>query len=140
MSSEDPQKTWSDYYQRKKAQRLEEASELSKLMLIAEVTEETVLALDFEHFGTSKENIDALAKQLSEDYSMQVLASNEEGYWIAKGTTRPYGINLSQEDHLGWVEFMADAAQSYACVFSTWAIEAPSFGVSFHSEQIESAS
>ena len=101
MSSEDPQEIWNDYYQRKKAQRLEEAVELSELMQHAGITEETVLVFDFVHFGTSKENIEALAKQLSEDYSMQISSSNKEGYWVAKGTTRPYGITLNQEEHWG---------------------------------------
>ena len=140
MSSDDPQKIWSEYFQRKKAQRMEEASGLSKLMQDAGITEETVLALDFVHFGNSKEDLEALSNQLSENYSMRVVENDEEGYWVAKGTTRPNGINLSQEQLFGWVEFMSDVAQSYACVFSTWSLEAPSLGVQFHSEKIESAS
>ena len=138
--SEDPQKTWDDYYQRKKAERMAEASELWELMRKAGVTEETVLVLDFVHFGTSQADIENLAKQLSENYEMQVVPSGEQGYWLAKGTTRPSGITLNQEQHLYWLEFMVDVAQSYGCVFSTWSLEAPSLGMHFHSENVESAS
>jgi len=65
-------------------------------------------------------------------------ADNE--YWYVKGTTRPEGINLSKEQHRAWVEFMADVAQSYACVFSSWSLESPELKSSFQSESIESAS
>ena len=112
MTTEDPQRTWSDYYQRKKAQRMEEASGLWDLMCNAGVNEETVLALDFTHFGTSRESVEALASQLSENYDTKVVPSEERGYWYAKGTTRPDGVTLTREQHSGWVEFMADVAQS----------------------------
>jgi hypothetical protein len=55
--TEDFQNTWSDYYQRKKDQRIAEASELWEQMRKAGVTEETVLALDFVHFGTSQSDV-----------------------------------------------------------------------------------
>ena len=117
---------------------MEEAIKLWDQMRDSDVNDETVLAIDFLHFGTNQENKNNLAKQLSENYEMEVVPSDEEGYWYAKGTTRPYGITLNKEQHIGWVEFMADVAQSYACVFSTWSIEAPSLGVCFDSESIES--
>ena len=117
---------------------MEEAIKLWDQMRDSDVNDETVLAIDFMHFGTNQENKNNLAKQLSENYEMEVVPSDEEGYWYAKGTTRPYGITLNKEQHIGRVEFMADVAQSYACVFSTWSIEAPSLGVSFDSESIES--
>lgn len=139
MSTEDPQNTWDEYYKSKKIQRMEEASKLWDQMSSSGINEETALAMDFLHFGTNEENVNDLAKQLSENYEMEVIPG-EEGYWFAKGTTRPYGITLTKEQHTGWVEFMADVALSYACVFSTWSIEAPSLGVSFDSESIESAS
>ena len=116
---------------------MEEAIKLWDQMRDSDVNDETVLAIDFMHFGTYQENKNNLAKQLSENYEMEVVPSDEEGYWYAKGTTRPYGITLNKEQHIGRVEFMADVAQSYACVFSTWSIEAPSLGVSFDSESIE---
>ncbi len=69
---------------------------------------------------------------------MQVVPSAEEGYWLSKGTTRPYGITLNREQHLAWVEFMADVAHSCGCVFLTWSLEAPSLGAHFHREAVES--
>lgn len=140
MTTEDPQKTWSDYYKRKKLQRMEEASILWEQMCNSGINEETVLALDFLHFGSSHENITALANQLSENYEMEIAPSDQEGYWFAKGTTRPHGITLTKEQHSGWVEFMADVAQSYGCVFSTWSLEEPSLGIKFNSENINNDS
>ena len=140
MAVQDPQAIWSDYYERKKQQRADEAASMWKQMEAAGVNSETVLALDFVHFGTSLEKVQALANQLSENYSMSVVAEQEPGYWSAKGTTRPYGIELSQEQHLSWVDFMCDVAHSYGCVFSTWSLEATSLGTQFLSEGIESAS
>ena len=140
MTTEDSQKTWNEYYDKKKRQRIEEASKLWEQMSNCGVTNETVLAIDFLHFGTNKENVNDLAIQLSENYEIEIVPGEEKGYWYAKGTTRPYGINLTKEQCSGWVEFMSDVAQSYACVFSTWSIEAPSLGVSFDSESIDSVS
>ncbi|HEX5091838.1 MAG TPA: hypothetical protein VFV84_04020 [Burkholderiales bacterium] len=140
MESQDPQKTWSDYYLRKKAQRVEEAGILWDRMTRAGVTDATVLALDFVHFGKVRADVEALAGQLAENYSMEVVPAGEQGYWLAKGTTRPQGITLTRDQHIGWVEFMADVANSYACVFSTWSFEAPTLGASFRSEDVESAS
>jgi hypothetical protein len=140
MQTEDSEKTWNDYYQRKKNQRNSEALEIWRRMNNSGVTEETVLALDFEHFGSSKQNIENLAAQLSENYEIQVVPSNEEGCWLAKGTTRPYGITMNEQQLLGWAEFMSDVAQSYSCVFSTWSLESPKLGLHFHSEEIESVS
>ena len=140
MSPEDSQRTWAEYYQRKKAERIGEARQMAELMRLAGVDDETVLALDFVHFGTSRSNIEDLSKQLAENYQMQVIPSEDQKHWLAKGTTRPYGISLSAEQHIAWVEFMAEVAQSYSCVFSTWSLEAPSLQARFHSEQIESDS
>jgi len=140
MTNEDSQKIWDEYYKNKKIQRMQEASTLWQQMSSSGVSDETVLAIDFLHFATNKEYVDELAKQLSENYEMEVVPGNEKGYWFAKGTTRPYGITLTKEQHSDWVEFMFDVAPSHACVFSTWSIEAPSLGLSFNSESIEGAS
>lgn len=140
MQNTDPQAIWSDYYLRKKAQRIEEASRLWQLAQDADVKDETVLAIDFVHFGSSSDELEELSKQLSENYEMQVVQAEEAGYWLAKGTTRPYGITLTKEQHMSWVEFMIDVAHSYACVFSTWSLEASSLGIHLRSEQVEIAS
>ena len=140
MQTDDPQKVWGDYYLGKKSQRMKEAATLWKQMERAGIVEQTVLALDFVHFGNVKADVESLAAKLSENYSMEVVLADAAGYWFAKGTTRPHGLTLSQEQHLGWVEFMLDVAHSYACVFSTWTLEAPSLGARFRSEDVESAS
>ena len=140
MSTEDPQNTWDEYYKNKKTQRLEEALAMWQQMENAGVTEETVIAIDFVHFGNNIEDVKALAEQLSENYKVEVSQDKNEKYWLVNGTTRPTGVNISKEQHLGWVEFMSDVAQSYACVFSTWALEAPVLNINVRSEDIESAS
>jgi hypothetical protein len=139
MTEQDPQIVWEDYYRRKKEQRTDEAVTLWQQMENAGVTEETVMALDFLHFGNNEEDVKSLSNQLSENYNIKIEPAEEEKPWYVKGTTRPEGITLTKEQHLAWVEFMSDVAQSYACVFSTWSFEVPSLNVSFHSEEIESA-
>lgn len=140
MQSNDAQKVWSDYYQRKRSQRIEEATALWERMQRAGVVEGTVLELEFVHFGNSKEDIEALTAQLSENYEVRTAQGNEPNYWYAKGATRPHGVTLNREQLLGWVAFMADVAQSYACVFSAWSLSAPSHHAEFRSEDVESAS
>jgi hypothetical protein len=130
----DPQKTWADYYQRLKARRLAEAASLWAKFREAGGSRETVVALDFVHFSSSKADLESLASQLSENYAVSVVPRAEHDYWELRGTTRPGGIELAEEQHAGWVEFMVDVAQSYACVFSTWQLEAPSMNRVFSSE------
>jgi hypothetical protein len=140
MSTEDPQEIWNEYYRRKKIQRMDEADQIWVKMQSEGINDATTLALDFVHFGSSKSDISDLATQLAENYEMQVISADKEGYWLAKGTTRPYGVTLSKDQLLGWVEFMSDVAQSYACMFSTWALEAPSLGVKIESDIVENIS
>ena len=136
MPPEESREVWGNYYAQKTSERLSEASDLWLRMRSGGVTDETVLALDFVHFGSSRADAEALAAQLSENYNMQVLPDGQQGYWIAKGTTRPEGITLDEAQHVAWVEFMCGVAQSYACVFSTWSLEASSLGASFESEHL----
>jgi len=97
-------------------------AEFIRLQLVADgVTADTVLALDFKHFGTVESDVRQLSDQLSENYSMNVLLSDDGKTWFANGTTRPYGVDGMLGDQLrDWVAFMCDVANSYACVFSTW--------------------
>lgn len=139
MPTDNSQEVWEKYYQQKKSQRLEEAHAMCKQLQDAGVTEETIVALDFVHFSKSHENAKLLSKQLSENYVIEIIAS-EDGVWYINGTSRPYGLTLSPKEHIEWVEFMADVAQSYACVFSTWSLEVPSLNLNFKSESIESSS
>ena len=90
-------------------------------MTDAGVTDETVLTLDYNHFGTVEDDIRRLAEQLSENYSIEVLPSDDGKTWLASGTTRPYGVDGMVGERLRkWSEYMCDVANSYGCVFSTW--------------------
>jgi hypothetical protein len=140
MNPDDPETVWREYYALKREERLQEAAVLWSAMQAAGVGAETVLAVDFLHIASAEENARALETQLSENYQMEVAASGEEGYWVIRGTTRPYGITLGHTQLLDWVGFMSDVAQSYACVFSTWSAEAPALGRKFESETIKGAS
>lgn len=133
---ENPQDTWSDYYARKKSERLREAQTLSLAMLAAGVRDDTVLALDFTCFGSSSPSVRALATQLSENYDVRITPGKEPGYQLVTGTTRPHGITLSAEQHVAWVEFMSDVARSHGCVFSEWSLEAPSLRKTFRSSEV----
>jgi hypothetical protein len=135
--SDDPQAIWDDYYRRIKARRLAQADRMWAEMTAAGVSNETVLALDFEHISNVRADANDLASQLSENYEMEVIPADREGYWIIKGTTRPDGICLSKEQHSDWVDFMADVARSYACVFSDWKLEAPMIRTAFESSAFD---
>jgi hypothetical protein len=54
MSPDDSQRTWAEYYQRKKAERIGETRKITEMMRLAGVSDDTVLVLDFVHFGTSR--------------------------------------------------------------------------------------
>jgi hypothetical protein len=132
---DDPQKTWDDYFERIKNRRLTEAALLWGEIETAGANKETIFALDFAHFGNSRDDVDDLARQLSENYTLEISARSEHNYWDVRGTTRPDGICLTKDEHKAWVEFMVDVARSYACVFSEWTLEAPALGRTFQSSQ-----
>ena len=100
---------------------------------------ETVLALDFVCFGPPQANAEGLRQQLSENCTATI-EDGPDGYRLIKGTTRPYGITLSESDHLNWVDFMCDVAQSHGCVFSTWSLSDSSSSISVSSESFEGGS
>lgn len=137
MTNQDNKSVWDDYYARISARRGAEAEELWKEMLASGVSDDTVLALDFVHFARSSDNAQALARQLAENYAVEVVPAGEEGYFLIRGTTRPEGVCLTKEQHAGWVEFMTEVAKSHGCVFSSWTLEAPSLGRRFASESVE---
>jgi hypothetical protein len=134
---DDPQKIWDDYYDRIKRRHLTAAALLWGEIEAAGANEETIFALDFAHFGNNRDDVDDLARQLSENYATKVSARSEQNYWDVRGTTRPEGICLSKDQHTAWVEFMVDVAQSYACVFSEWTLEAPALGQTFQSAHLD---
>jgi hypothetical protein len=135
--SDDPQKTWDDYYDRIKRRRIAAAAALWSELEAAGANEETIFALDFAHFGNTRDDVDDLARQLSENYTLKISARSEHNYWDVKGTTRPDGICFTKDEHNAWVEFMVDVARSYACVFSEWTLEAPALGRTFQSSHFD---
>lgn len=137
MTDQNKKQAWEAYYARISARRAAEAEELWSAMLASGVSEDTVLALDFVHFSSSSDNAQALARQLAQNYSVEVVPADEDGYLLIKGTTRPEGVCLSKEQHAAWVEFMTEVSKSHACVFSSWTLEAPSLGKRFASESVE---
>ncbi|WP_037200366.1 hypothetical protein [Rhodopirellula baltica] len=119
--TDDAQQIWTDYYARIRRRRIAEAELIGSRMLDEGVTADTVLALDFKHFGTVESDVRRLSDQLSENYTMDVLISDDGKTWFANGTTRPYGVDGMIGDQLKeWATFMCDVANSYACVFATW--------------------
>lgn len=136
---EDSQKTWIEYYEQIKNRRLDEAAQVWAIMLGDSIEENTVYAMDFSHFSNKTGGIQKLAEQLAEDYEVEVTGPNEDGYEFLKGTTRPYGHELSKEDLLEWVEFMCDVSRSYSCVFSTWTLESTELEACWSNKDVESS-
>lgn len=119
--TDDAQQIGARYYAGIRRRRIAEAELVDSQMVADGVTPDTILALDFKHFGTVENDVRRLADQLSENYSINLLLSDDGQTWIADGTTRPYGIDgMVGEPLHNWVAFMCDVAKSYACVFSTW--------------------
>jgi hypothetical protein len=137
MDPEDSQKTWEQYYARIRSRRVAEAQLVYSNMRDAGVTEETVFTLDFRHFTPEKASADTLLAQLSENYQLSLSHDPERNYWYIDGTTRPYGIELTESEFIGWTEFMADVAQSHGCVFSTWQLSNPETGESWSNGNID---
>lgn len=135
--ADDPQKIGDDYYDRIKRRRLAEAALLWGEIEASGSSEETIFALDFVHFGNNRDDVDDLARQLSENYATKVSARSKQNYWVVRGTTRPESICLTADQHAAWVEFMVDVARSYACVFSEWMLEAPALGLTFQSAHLD---
>lgn len=127
---------WKAYLQRKRGERLSEAARAWRAFEAAVAGADTVVAIDFVHLCPDRGRADALCTQLSAHYAVG-LEPSTDGYWLAKGTTRPYGVGLCEARHCAWVEFMCDVAESHGCVFSTWSIDVPSRGLVVRSEAFE---
>lgn len=130
------QNAWAEYVQRKRAERLYEAEQVWSTLVAGGVDAETVLAIDFVHFGPSAVHVENLRAELAENCTVTT-ESSSDGYWLLKGTTRPYGVTLTAEDHRAWVDFMCDVAASHGCVFSTWSLNAPGLDLTVTSEAFE---
>ena len=119
--TDDAQQIWPDYYARIRRRRIAEADLISSQMEADGVSADSILALDFKHFGTVENDVRRLSDQLSENYTVEVRLSDDGETWIAEATSRPYGIDGMIGSQLQqWVDFMCDVARSYACVFSSW--------------------
>lgn len=117
--------------------RIAEAKLLWGNMLRAGFSETSVAALDFTFFSNDKNGAESLVKDLSENYTAEISNANEEGYWLIKGTTRPYGNEFNKEQWFGWVEFMISLGFSNNSVFSTWSVYEPKSNKTWTSEEIE---
>ena len=135
MHEQDVQKTWGDYHKKIKSRRLAEAKVINVELNENAITGETDLILDFGFFTQDETGAKGIRKQLSENYEMSI--SQDGGYWHIKGTSRPYAVNLTAEQHLRWVEFMHDVALSHGCIFSTWSITEPQGNHVWSNENIE---
>jgi hypothetical protein len=120
--SDDRQQTWDDYYQRIRRRRIRGVEIVHAQMSEDDLTDSTVLAIDFRHFSRDEDSIRNLATQLSEHYATTITRSESDSrYWVLDGTTRPDGIDgMTEQRCVDWVSFMCDVAQSHGCVFSTW--------------------
>ena len=111
--TDDAQQIWTDYYARIRRRRIAEAEFISSQLMADGVTADSILALDFKHFGTVENDVRRLSDQLSENYTVNVHLSDDGKTWIADGTTRPYGVDgMIGSQLLQWVEFMCDVANS----------------------------
>ncbi len=117
--------------------RNSEASILWKSMQSDGLTSSSVVILDFVYFSEKKDDADRLARELSKNYSVGVSSNTETGYWLIKGSTRPYGKQLTAEQWRGWIDFMVFAGFNNNCVFSTWSVYEPKTKKMWSSEAIE---
>lgn len=85
-------------------------------------SDSSIAALDFTFFSNVKNDAESLAKLLGENYSVEIVPATQEGYWLIKATTRPYGKSINQPSWMAWVEYMVMIGFSNNCVFSTWSV------------------
>ena len=135
MNEEEAQKIWNEYHQRIQNRRLAEAEIINTQLNNSGVTQETDLILDFSFFTQKETGVAGLKTQLSENYEMSVRKDGE--YWHINGTTRPYVVSFSNQQHYDWVKFMHDVALSNGATFSTWSVTEPKSGRVWSNENIE---
>lgn len=135
MNEQDTQKTWDEYHERIKNRRLAQAKVINLELESHDVTSETNLILDFSFFTQDEAGAKNIQTHLSENYEISISKDGE--YWHINGTSRPYAVNLTTEQHLSWVEFMHDVALSYGCIFSTWSVTEPKNKHVWSNENIE---
>lgn len=129
--------TMSPYQEKISNRRNSEASILWKNMQNDGFTSSSIVALDFVYFSDKKEDAERLAKVLSENYTVGINPDADSGYWLIKGSTRPYGKQLTAEQWNGWIDYMVFVGFQNNCVFSTWAVYEPKSKKTWASESIE---
>jgi len=135
MSEEQAQEIWDEYHERIKNRRLAQVKVINERLKDAGITSDTALILDFEFFTPKESGAQGIKEQLSENYELSIKQDGD--YWYISGTTRPYAITLSPEQHISWVEFMHDVALSYGCVFSVWTVTDANSEKSWSNKNIE---
>jgi len=126
-----------EYQQEIMDRRIEEARLLWQTMKSEGFTEDTVAALDFVFFSDSHEQATQLIAQLSENYSLELSAAPEPGYFLIKGTTRPYGNEFTYQQWMDWVAFMVGVGFTHNSVFSAWSVYSPKTKKTWSSEAVE---
>ena len=126
MDEERAHEIWDEYHTKIRNRRLSEAHVMNTQLESEGITSENKLFLDFTVFSNDEEGVANLEKQLSENYDMSV-KKDDDAYWLIRGTTRPYTVNLGPSKHIEWVELMHDVALSHRAIFSTWVITEPIF-------------
>ncbi|MFE8073480.1 hypothetical protein QQM79_20680, partial [Marinobacteraceae bacterium S3BR75-40.1] len=129
------ERVMNNYQQEIMDRRTAEARALWQTMESEGFTEDTVAALDFVFFSDSRADATGLKDQLAENYSVELVPAEEQGYVLIKGTTRPYGNEFSYEQWMGWVEFMVGVGFSHNSVFSTWSVYSPKSKTTWSSEE-----
>lgn len=129
--------TMNSYQETISGRRQTEAAILWKAMKKDGFNESSIAALDFTFFSNVKSDAENLAKALSENYTATVSPTEQDDYWLIKGTTRPYGNEFNSSQWLGWVEYMVSIGFSNNCVFSTWSVYEPKSKKTWSSESID---
>ncbi|REJ67068.1 MAG: hypothetical protein DWQ31_12470 [Planctomycetota bacterium] len=137
MEHDEAQAVWRDYYARIRERRVDEAEQLITASRQDGITDQCEVFLDFRHFSNVEADIEQLKVQLAENYEVSVSKYEAKDYWYLDGTTRPVPMAFERDQLLAWVKFMADVAQSYACVFSTWVLTQASTGKQWGNESFE---
>ena len=135
INEQEAQKIWDEYHERIKNRRIAQANVINSKLGEFGIDAESDLILDFTFFTQKEDGANGLKTQLSENYEMTITKEGE--YWLIQGTTRPYVVSLTNQQHLGWVEFMHDVALSYGAIFSTWSITESQSGQVWSNENIE---
>ena len=137
MNDDEAQTIWRAYYQRIRDRRVSEAEQLITATRQDGINDHTEMFLDFRHFSSVETNIARLKDQLAENYEVSLSKDDSSDCWFLEGTTRPISMPIEREQIIEWVKFMADVAQSHACVFSTWTLTEASTGRRWPSETFE---